>query len=484
MATSGDRFPLAAESNDLTPLPAAHRQGLAAVTVFAGLSFISSTAVLLYLTGKIVKWHIRIRKQNRRKPAREPTPSPIDLSLGLSQRHFTRFCPHARAQRQAGRHIPKKTHPNQFLVLIYNLLLADIHQAGAFLLNAVWVGRNGIVVRTPACWAQGWLVSTGDLSSSCFITAIAVHTYLAVVRNYTPPQWAVYVTVVGLWVFNYLLAILGVAITRNGQGVGGLYVRAAAWCWMNIKYESYRLTLHYLWIFISLALTSILYILIFISIRKQQPSSNNTNHFESTPFKGHHKAFLLYPVIYVICTAPLALGRIATMAGVDVSITYFCIAGALIASNGWLDVLLWGITRHHLIFRGDVDSEESGLNTFTFMRTPAGRTYGNMVWVEGCSAAAQQQARTSGQQPRDTERPSFSTHPPKKEAKEAYDSMMMNGWGKRRTGWRPLLGRQAGGRKTTSQESLGRPTGGAGEYRHEGMGIQMDMVTTVVVERA
>jgi hypothetical protein len=91
------------------------------------------------------------------------------------------------------------------------------------------VGSNGITVRTSACWVQGWLVSTGDLSSSLFITAIAVHTYMAVVWRYTPPQLAVYATIIGLWVFNYLMAVLGIAITNNGKVAGGYYVRAAAW---------------------------------------------------------------------------------------------------------------------------------------------------------------------------------------------------------------------------------------------------------------
>lgn len=95
-----------------------------------------------------------------------------------------------------------------------------------------------------------------------------------------------------------------------------------------------------------------------------------------------HPGFLIYPIIYVVCTLPLALGRIATMAGAEVPLSYFCAAGALITSNGWLDVLLWGSTRRSIVF-GDVGEEDVGINTFTFMRTPPNRRFGNMVWVEG-----------------------------------------------------------------------------------------------------
>jgi hypothetical protein len=306
---------------------------------------------------------------------------------------------------------------------------------------------------------------------------------------------------------------------------------------MNIEYEDYRLVLHYLWIFISLAVTSVLYSLIFFSLRRQtsrlrnrQPSTNPTRTRSATanesinssssnininptisPDKtpvatttaetpattealtsntnkgGHHKAFLLYPVIYVICTLPLALGRIATMAGVDVPISYFCTAAALITSNGWLDVLLWGVTRHRLLFSADVDTAETGLDTFTFMRTPAGRRYGNLVWVEGGGATAGgRNKRESGSR---VGREVVG-------GGEWAGGLGNFGWFKRighggrrkglGMGWR-RLGRGLGG--AASGSSGDKSPAGAGRMpaatgRDDGLAIQMDMVTTVVVETA
>ncbi|KAK3379260.1 G protein-coupled glucose receptor regulating Gpa2-domain-containing protein [Lasiosphaeria ovina] len=480
-------------SDSLFPLPAGHRQGLTAVTVLASISFASSNFVLLYLTLKLLRWHIERRTTARRATATAPTP--VDLSLGLAERHFV-------GQDASRRGLPdrEKAHPNQFLVLVFNLFLADVHQSAAFLLNGVWIGqRNGIDVHTRTCFAQGWLVSTGDLASSCFITAIAFHTYLGVVRNYKPPQWALNLTVVGLWVFDYLLAILGPVMTNNGREYGGFYVRAAAWCWMNVKYDTYRLVLHYLFIFISLAMTSIVYTLIFLHLRNRSQSlrahantsltdseTGTTNgagsgsmdpktalraHSSTAAIEvhsgGHHNAFLLYPVIYVVCTAPLAVGRIVSMAGVNVPVSYFCVAGALISSNGWLDVLLWGVTRRRLLFGSDIDAEDTGLGTFTFMRTPPDRKYGNMVWVEG--AAGQKQ----------------DTEPAREEEGRVFNRSRAaadrgsSGWKRlgldgRFTG-RRLARRQA---STASEESLrGKMVGAPND-----MIIQMDMVTSVVVE--
>ncbi|KAK4234636.1 G protein-coupled glucose receptor regulating Gpa2-domain-containing protein [Achaetomium macrosporum] len=521
MADDNSSGPLDPVSDDLVPLPTGHRQGLAGVTVLAFLSFVSCAVVLFYLTFKLVRWHLK--QWRHQKATKRSAPPPVDLSLGLAERHLigedTKH-PHPAPPKR------KKAHPNQFLVLVYNLLLADIHQAAAFLLNVVWLGRNGITVRTSTCWVQGWLVSTGDLSSSLFITAIAAHTYLAVVWRYTPPQLAVYTTVIGLWVFNYLQAVLGIAITGNGKAEGGYYVRAAAWCWVNVRYERLRLFLHYLWIFIAFVLTAILYTLVFLSLQKQDkrlansgstadlpaasdsrtnitgaadPSSssesaitthsnpkspshiNTTTAGPTAPGRrqaqdsgGHHKGFLLYPLIYILCTAPLALGRIATMAGADVPIWYFCVAGALITSNGWLDVLLWGVTRHRLLFNAEVDSEDSGLHTFTFMRTPSERRFGNMIWVEGGRAGEDSAGEDGGGRGR---------------RGEGEEEVGLGRWVKRRMGWRPLFsfgggnGGGAGGGASAVQGDA-REVSRGGEGREDGMAIQMDMVTTVVVESA
>lgn len=250
-----------------------------------------------------------------------------------------------------------------------------------------------------------------------------------------------------------------------------------------MKYENYRLLTHYLFIFIALAVTSGIYTLIFFTLRSRTAkeeatrlnSERRSNHHKASmddretaassntgPVKqgaGHHPGFFVYPVIYVICTLPLALGRIATMAGANVSQSYFCAAAALIVSNGWLDVLLWGSTRRTLIF-GDIDKEDAlGLETFTFMRTPHGRQYGNMVWVQG-NSDGEVLPGGAGDRKSWWQRLTFSRQP------RVHERQLRHG-GHRRTGERSI-----------SQESLR----GAGRGGDMGMNIQLDTVTTVVVE--
>jgi len=82
----------------------------------------------------------------------------------------------------------------------------------------------------------------------------------------------------------------------------------------------------------------------------------------------------------VICTSPLAIGRIASLAGNEISLGYFCAAGTMIACNGWLDVLLYASTRADIVFSEFPPGEETGLETFAFMGK--GHKLGTVTTIE------------------------------------------------------------------------------------------------------
>ncbi|OBT93140.1 hypothetical protein VE01_09226 [Pseudogymnoascus verrucosus] len=144
---------LDAASRSLSPLPAVLSHGLIPVSTFGLLSLICSTSLFLWLMFRLISWRCK-------SAAKGPM--------------------------------------NQFLFLIYNLLFANIQQALAFVLNIHALRHNAIEVGTSMCFAQGWFVSTGDLASSVFICAIAVHTFFGVVKDYRLPTVAFYCYSAGL----------------------------------------------------------------------------------------------------------------------------------------------------------------------------------------------------------------------------------------------------------------------------------------------
>ena len=167
------------DTSTLDPLPPVLKRGLIAVSFLGFLSFVSSSSLLFYLTHKFVMWRLR----------------------GQASKGY-----------------------NQFLLLIYNLLIADIQQSLAFLLTLRWLAEDKIDVQTSTCWAEGWFVSTGDLASGVWIFAIALHTFFAIIKGKKLPYSIFLSAIIMLWLFIYAMAIVGVASHKED-----FYVRAGAW---------------------------------------------------------------------------------------------------------------------------------------------------------------------------------------------------------------------------------------------------------------
>lgn len=97
---------------------------------------------------------------------------------------------------------------------------------------------------------------------------------------------------------------------------------------------------------------------------------------------GYHPAFLVYPFVYLICIIPLVIGRIALIMGKDLGISFFAAAGSILGANGMLNSILWVTT---IVFSGPEDMRHSGLDKFSFVRTPQ-RDYGHTVIISGPSS--------------------------------------------------------------------------------------------------
>jgi len=113
---------------------------------------------------------------------------------------------------------------NQIFILIYNLLLADFQQALSFVLSWYWIGQNKLVGPSTECFAQGWLIHIGDISSGLFVLSIGLHTFINLVIRKQVPMKIFIVSVVGLWTFCLILTAVGPII--RGRAI---FVPAGAW---------------------------------------------------------------------------------------------------------------------------------------------------------------------------------------------------------------------------------------------------------------
>lgn len=218
------------ESTTLAPLPDVVRAGSIAISIFGLASFFSALGLFLHITYKVLRWQVTGKSGRRKGTAHVFASGPV------------KFGPEHDAAKLAGldsttdtvsiapsdRVIPTR-YPNQFIVLIANLLIADLHQATAFSLSTAWVARNGITTGTKTCFVQGLFISVGDLASSCFMSAVAIHTFYSIVYKTRPSHKTLYISIFLVWAFVYLISLLPLAGTLNGASAGGFFVRAGAW---------------------------------------------------------------------------------------------------------------------------------------------------------------------------------------------------------------------------------------------------------------
>jgi hypothetical protein len=129
------------------------------------------------------------------------------------------------------------------------------------------------------------------------------------------------------------------------------------------------LWLHYLWIFIVEFGTIAIYGHVFIHLRGRIRSIviNDT-----TKLSRATKFMVLYPAVYVILTLPIAVGRMVAMTGTAMPDVFFCIAGSLLTSCGWIDALLYALTRRILV-TNEISTAQYNHTVVTAITTNAAR---------------------------------------------------------------------------------------------------------------
>ncbi|KAF2478398.1 uncharacterized protein BDR25DRAFT_390573 [Lindgomyces ingoldianus] len=270
---------------------------------------------------------------------------------------------------------------NQYIVLIICLLVADLVQSLAFAFSFYWLtsGAVGGPVNKPtgACFAQGFIVHFGDVGSAFFVLAVAAHTCFQVgfSRRLSdkPFFWGVGLTAI--------LSLILTIIPPAAYGTG-VYVDTEAWvsraflsravakwakyrhpgrrlnlsiliqCWIAEEHENMRLGTHYIWIFLIQGLCIILYGALFWKLsvaRKTIGSMNKTVNTNDQRFKRAALLMAIYPIVYVGLTLPLAASRMALYAHRSVPEWAWVFAGTLMTSSGWVDCVLYAVTRRALL---------------------------------------------------------------------------------------------------------------------------------------
>ncbi|KAJ5280052.1 hypothetical protein N7478_005424 [Penicillium angulare] len=301
----------AAGSWIIDPLPPLQRRGLIAIAVLASISLVSTFSLLCFFTYRFIFW----------------------------KKYYRRYIGY-----------------NQYVVLMYNLALADFIQSIAFIVSIRWITGNSIHAEDPACFLQGIWLQIGDPMSGMFVLAIALHTFMHVSLGRQISHRVFVSVVVGLWVFGVILVVIPI-------GIHGRYVwmPSVAWCWMTTEHPTLRLFTHYFWIFFVQFLSVLLYAIMFVQLRRKIAQSKilGASYTESLKRLNRVVSYMvLYPIVYITLTLPLSAGRMASVSGKSPSVTYFCVAGALMTLSGFCDVLQYTLTRKSVVLESETRSKD------------------------------------------------------------------------------------------------------------------------------
>lgn len=172
----------AAGSWIIDPLPALQRRGLIAIGALSLISLASTFSLLCFFTYRFIFW----------------------------KKYYKRYIGY-----------------NQYVVLMYNLALADFIQGLGFIVSLRWIDQNSIHAEDPGCFLQGIWLQIGDPMSGMFVLAIALHTFMHVSLGRQISHKVFVSFVVGLWIFGVILVVIPI-------GIYGSHVWMPSVAWVSL----------------------------------------------------------------------------------------------------------------------------------------------------------------------------------------------------------------------------------------------------------
>lgn len=131
---------------------------------------------------------------------------------------------------------------------------------------------------------------------------------------------------------------------------------------MTTQHPVLRLWTHYFWIFAAQFFNLVLYAIMFVQLRRRIAQSKILGRSYTESLRRLNRVvsyMVMYPIVYIVLTLPLSAGRMASVSGKSPSVTYFCVAGALMTLSGFCDTLQYTMTRKSVVLESETRSKSN-----------------------------------------------------------------------------------------------------------------------------
>lgn len=234
------------------------------------------------------------------------------------------------------------------------LLLADLIQAIASIMNARWLQLGG-VQQGDFCTTQAVLKQVSDVGSAIWSLVVSVQTFSLLFFQLHSPRWVGWVVLGFSNGLVVMFAFLGPAVYKT-KAQGDFYGISGYWCWITAEYDMARVSVDYLILFLSSFFSFILYSLVFFRLRgnivvtgwhvrfrlleKDESGWRGRQHADSHALRIA-KQMILHPVAYTILFLPIAVLRLCEWTGRPVSFPVMMLCDSIFLLSGVVDVVLF-----------------------------------------------------------------------------------------------------------------------------------------------
>ncbi|KAJ7188924.1 hypothetical protein C8R46DRAFT_878372 [Mycena filopes] len=205
-------------------------------------------------------------------------------------------------------------------VLMLSLFVGDLVQAVGAVMDIQWV-HSGVVSAGPFCTAQGVVQQLGETTAAMTTLLIALFTFAGIWFRSGSTALAT-VLVILVWLFVVLIIAIGNATHR---GTHSLFESPVPyWCWIGRQgFLGYRLAGEYIWFWITLAVSILVYITLFLwargnltisdtvwwrfSVHRRDPSAEVGAAERARRRRSY--AMIAYPACYCLLLIPLSVVR-------------------------------------------------------------------------------------------------------------------------------------------------------------------------------
>jgi hypothetical protein len=197
-------------------------------------------------------------------------------------------------------------------IYVIDLFAAEVIQGLGHALSTKWVIEGEVNVGT-FCTAQGALQQLGEVGVALATLAIAVQTFVAIWWLKSPVTSITSVFVGVQWVFIVLFVAIGFGVHTHPPTT--YYATPVPyWCWLGQGFKAERLAGEYIWFWLALFISIILYLPLYLfHLGFIEPGDR---WYQPTVDKGNNRGrtdrlwtVILYPSVYCLVILPLSVVR-------------------------------------------------------------------------------------------------------------------------------------------------------------------------------